>query len=305
MQIILAAILSFLLGSYLGGNYINGNQNSSFLVLFSAILVVGLLIMLYYNYQMSRIMINSIERKRKLTYWYWGVMLFLFAIYFSKEYPNLLQTYEKNSYGINQTQYIFLVNIGLFFLIGLLIYVVVFQQYSIKHISKDGIELEKAVEVKMLEKNTDIISRISRQLGALDEVINALDGMGYVDENLEYDTYVDLLERILYPISENQEEVVIQVCSLSDYESYMYKEKGYSKGMVKKAFYNLKDCGIIKVEDSIHIKYKLGGFQKFEEREAYIIVQLGTLYDIKIGELIYGYIKCFEALYSKYMDNEG
>lgn len=93
----------------------------------------------------------------------------------------------------------------------------------------------------------------------------------------------------------------IQVIDCEGYKRFMVKEKGYSAGLIKKALHNLADSGIISVEYGIHIKYKLAGIQHYEEKEVYIIIHLGTLFDIKIGELIYGYIKCFEALYSAYI----
>lgn len=189
----------------------------------------------------------------------------------------------------------------MFLIIGSILHAIVFQQYNIKSISKDGIELEKSVEITVLENSNTIISKISEQLGALDEIVYALYEIGYVKKDLKLCEYTNLLERILVPIAHGYEGVYIQVFDYTKYLKFMKQEKGYSTGLIKKVFYGYTECGIIPVEDGIHIKYKLAGIQEFNEKEVYITIELGTLFDIKIGELIYGYIKCFEALYSKYI----
>lgn len=300
-QTVLIALMCFVVGIYWGGNHIDFKQNGQFILYLIAVIVMGMLVLLYYNYQMARIKINPSVRRKQLTYWYWGMVGVLFLMYMYRHYSIFLASYEKNPFGINQEQYVILVNLVIVVVIGSVFYLILFQRYSIKNIGKDGIELEREIEVQVLQTNTDIISKIGQQLGALDEVVHQLDLMGYVDPYLDYESYINLMERILYPITEKLDEVYISVFSKKQYEDYMYKDKGYTTAMVKKASYNLKDCGIIKVEDSIHIKYKLANFQNYKEQEVYIIIQLGSLYDIKVGELIYGYIKCFEALYSKYL----
>ena len=285
------------------GNTIGVVGNRKLIYILGAIFVVACFIQLFYDYHLTRIHVNDERKNHILKKWYWGILGLIFACFYNYYYPIYIKSYKENIFGIDQNQYIFIVNISLFLVLGIFINQILFRNYSIKNIGKDGIELEcnEDINTLALETNTEMIRRMGEQLAALDEVVDALCELGYVDAKLEYSLYNDLLERVLQPITYDLEEVFIEVLSKDEYESFLRTEMKLPQYVIKKNNYLFAECGIIGIDDYIHIKFKLAEFHEFVERESYIVVKLDTLYDISVGELLYGYLKSFEALYSKYL----
>ncbi len=302
---LLFLLLGLIIGSIIGASIIDIKSFPSVLCLMACLLVLGIVVAISFVIDMSRFMIKPNKKRRYIIYIYWAFAFILFVLYYSLNCNNFELTYKTNILGIDQGQYIFLVNFIIFIVLGILIYQIIIQQYSIKNIGKGGVELERIVTndgLAALETNTDMVSSICKQLGALDEIVQYLYYQGYVDELLPYADYVDILGRILLPLSENHDDVIIQALTETDYTQYLNNEDSLSMGRIHKIVYELDKYGILKVEDTIHIKYKLAPFHEYTKNpNVYIIVRLGPLYDIKIGELIYAYVKSFEALYSKYV----
>ena len=61
-------------------------------------------------------------------------------------YDTYLKTYEKNIFGIDQRQYIVLINYLMFLLVALMIVGAMEGKFRVKNIGKDGIELERVIE---------------------------------------------------------------------------------------------------------------------------------------------------------------
>lgn len=302
---LLFLLLGLIIGGIIGASIIDMKSFPSVLCMMASILVLGIVVAISFEMDMSRFMIKANKKRRCMIYIYWAFAFILFALYYTLNCKKFVVTYKTNFLGIDQMQYIFLVNFIIFLVLGILIYQIIIQQYSIKNIGKGGVELERIVTndgLAALETNTDMVSSICKQLGALDEIVQYLYYQGYVDELLPYADYVDILGRILLPLSENHDDVIIQALTETEYAQYLNNDDFLSVGRIHKIVYELDKYGILKVEDTIHIKYKLAPFHEYTKYpNAYIIVKLGPLYDIKIGELIYAYVKSFEALYSKYV----
>ena len=275
------------MGGIIGACFIDITSFPSALSLMACVILIGILITISFEIDMSRFMIKADKKRRSIIYVYWAFAFIIFTLYYALNYEKFKVTYKTNIFGIDQMQYIYLVNFAIFLVLGILIYQIIIQQYSIKNIGKGGVELERIVTndgLAALETNTDMVSSICKQLGALDEIVQYLYYQGYVDDLLPYTDYVDILGRILLPLSENHDDVIIQALTESRYLAYLNHENSLSVGRIKK------------------ITYELDAFHEYKNHPyVYIVVKLGPLYDIKIGELIYAYVKSFEALYSKYV----
>ncbi len=302
---LLFLLVGLIIGGIIGACFIDITSFPSVLCLMACVILIGILITISFEIDMSRFMIKADKKRRSIIYVYWAFAFIIFTLYYALNYEKFKVTYKTNIFGIDQMQYIYLVNFAIFLVLGILIYQIIIQQYSIKNIGKGGVELERIVTndgLAALETNTDMVSSICKQLGALDEIVQYLYYQGYVDDLLPYTDYVDILGRILLPLSENHDDVIIQALTESRYLTYLNHENSLSVGRIKKITYELDKYGILKVEDTIHIKYKLAAFHEYKNHPyVFIVVKLGPLYDIKIGELIYAYVKSFEALYSKYV----
>ncbi|WP_167956305.1 hypothetical protein [Anaerosporobacter faecicola] len=298
-------LIGLVIGVILGAYHIEVAYFPSVLAMMACVLVLGIFMAINFEIDLSRFMIKADKKRQYTQYVYWAIVFLLFALYYNYNYEKFLKTYQRNIFGIDQRQYIFLVNFLIFLIMSIIIYQIIIQQYRIKNIGKGGVELERIVSndgLAALETNTDMVSSICKQLGALDEIVQYLYHQGYVDDRLPYKEYVGILDRILLPLSEKHDDVVIQAFTKKEYKEYLDHEVTLTTGRVKKIAYELDKYGILKVEDTIHIQYRLAAFHEYtKDPYVYIVVKLGPLYDIKIGELIYAYVKSFEALYSKYV----
>ncbi|MDO5293044.1 MAG: hypothetical protein Q4F05_09870 [bacterium] len=277
------------------------------LILIAAILILSIFIMFYYHYEYNRI---GIERRKSLKYlkhFYWGISFLCFVLYMKVVYARFLKTYDKNIFGIDQGQYILLINFILFFCFAYLLLQIITGGFRIKNIGKNGIELERVIEDNSIEKiqnNAEVVSDIYCELGELDKVVDYLFSINKLHQEISEPDYLSVLQLLLSSLVEGKKDIKITLYDDGSYKEYLSKEVGLSNREIKVLDYKYTKYGIIKVENGLHIRYDYAPFHGFatdQTKYCYIVIAFREIYDIEIGKLIYAYIKVFEALYSKYI----
>lgn len=231
-------------------------------------------------------------------------MFVAFSIYIALSYERYLATYEKNIFGINQSQYIIILNFLLFFLIGMIIYQFLAGGVRIKNIGKEGIELEQVIEensISAMQTSTELTSNIYFELGELDKVVDYLYSNQVIGPEITEEKYLNVLQTLLSSLVNDKDHVEIKVFNVNNYVNYLKDIVGLANREIKILNHNYKEYGIIRVENGIHIKYEFAPFHNFTSNSCYIVMEFSEIYDIETGKLIYAYIKVFEALYSKYL----
>ncbi|MDO5519341.1 MAG: hypothetical protein Q4G58_02495 [bacterium] len=273
----------------------------------AAILLISIFIMFYYHYEYNRIGIEKRRSFKYLKYFYWGVSFLLFLLYMKTVYGKFLTTYEKNILGIDQGQYIILVNFILFFLFAYLLLQLIAGGFRIKNIGKDGIELERVIEDNSIEKiqnNAEVVSAIYSELGELDKVVDYLFTINKLHQDISEPEYLNVLQLLLSSLVDGRKDIQITLYDAAAYQDYLNAEVGLSNQEINFLNYKYTKYGIIKVENGLHIRYDYAPFHGFateQTKYCYIVIGFNEIYDIEIGKLVYAYIKVFEALYSKYI----
>jgi membrane protease YdiL (CAAX protease family) len=115
-------------------------NDGNVLLFFSLIVLISSVIHIFYKRQCKLSgTIYELDNKSFKTFFY-SFSFVCFAIYYNMNKTFFSNTYSQNKFGIDQSQYILIINFIGYFLILTLIYTVLFKNYSLKKLGKDGIE---------------------------------------------------------------------------------------------------------------------------------------------------------------------
>lgn len=311
MAIIVFAILGFIfgiLGGYQVGQY---TMDMGYFMVACAVLliIVGTLVAIHYEYEYSR---RYVERKRitqLLRYWYWSVICLFFFIFYSVNRTSYLSTYKANMFGIDQEQYILIVNLLIFFLLGFVIYFIIVKDISIAKISKEGIEITSTQGLQVKEQENllltfeKMIHIFAERMLQLDEDVEYLKTKGFVSENFTMQEYLEILRCFLNLIEQEDETIMIDIVDENGLDPFLRDQLGISKrdrNHLKKKL--LQENKIFEFDENIFMKYQLGEFHnKISNRNIFIIIKTSNLYPKDFGRLIITFLAQFEALYAKYL----
>lgn len=272
------------------------------------VIVIGLITYFYYSYLMKHQTVAIESGQRVRHYWYWMMVVLLFFVYYMSNIERFKKTYSPNGLGIDQEQYIFLINGAIFVLAGLVVYYFMIRRFEIKSISitTAGIELSLPEVIAETQKeslniNTSLIRTISDHICKIDELIYYLSTINYISETIPLGQYIDILKSVLIPITEHYEEMSITVLTESEFEHYLVEELALKRRIVEKLQNILKNDEIYRYENELFLSYELAEFHNYSESvNIYIVIHIEELFADEVGQLIYTYINVFEALYSKY-----
>ena len=284
------------------------DDNSYFCVL--VVLIIGVALLSYIScYYLSKTKYISKESKRKfLKYWYWCFVVLLFISYYMCHFRTFLKTYRNNSYGIDQEQYILLVNFSLFLIVSIIIYYFIVRQFEVKSLSigTKGIELTVSEKLAETQKesliiNTNLIRTITDHICNIDSIIDYLSTINYVSNSINLIEYTNILKSVLLPITKNYEGVYITILIEEEFDAHLKNELCYSKREIEKIRSIIRKDEIFRLENDLFLEFELGEFHNYSEIESiYITIHVKDLYADEAGQLIYTYLRMFEALYSKY-----
>ena len=142
---LLFLLLGLIIGGIIGACLVDIKRFPSVLCMMACVFLIGILITISFEIDMSRFMIKADKKRRSIIYVYWAFAFIIFSLYYTMNYEKFKLTYKTNIFGLDQMQYIYLVNFTIFLVLGILIYQIIIQQYSIKNIGKGGVELERIV----------------------------------------------------------------------------------------------------------------------------------------------------------------
>lgn len=247
------------------------------------------------------------QTTRFLKQFYWVMSHVIFVFYMANTYDTYLKTYEKNIFGIDQRQYIVLINYLMFLLVALMIVGAMEGKFRVKNIGKDGIELERVIEetsIEAFKNNSEIVSKIYEELAELDKIVDFLFSVNQLSGEIEETEYLSQVEFLCKSLVSRSNSATIEVYNGSDYDEYLKTNLGLQKSEQKLLHYKFHKYNVIKVENGIHIKYEYAPFHNFlteTNKCYYIVLTLDDIIDINVGQLIYSYLKVFESLESKYI----
>ncbi len=284
------------------------SDNIIFSSVFIAIMGTALFAYSFLCYLCKGKFISAGNKKKFLKNGYWTFMMVLFLAYYFCHYKVFFQTYKQNSFGIDQEQYILLVNFGVFLCASIIIYYFIIRQFEIKElrIGTKGVELtvtEKLAESQKesLNINTSLIRTITDHICHIDGIINYLSTLNYVSSSIKLPEYTNILKSVLMPITKNYDGMSITVLLEEEFDSYMKKELGYRQREIEKIRSVIQKDEIYRYENDLFLEFELGEFHNYPDKvRIYIIIHVNELYADEAGQLIYTYLNVFEAIYSKY-----
>lgn len=299
------------------------------LIVLSISLLIILFIMIIFslwkyeelNYDFKTIIKATFSEKFKKIFFF-VISFVIFAFYYELNEDIFINTYSMNKFGINNEQFIFLINFSVFFLVYQVLYYTVFSNYYVKRVNKDGIELSREEELNEFITEFDKLKnnslKISKQYR--DIILNYNESVIFVTNYLE-----DLNNKRLIRenISSNEYLLYINECL----GSYLYKLYNIKFLLIQeenleeklKHYYELKKSEILEITsnldlDSIYNEYfeKEKIFMKVNilgtNSNIYIIIDTGSednIYPFELAKLTRNLIDYFEKLYLLfYLSNE-
>ncbi|BBF43932.1 hypothetical protein lbkm_2620 [Lachnospiraceae bacterium KM106-2] len=303
-SIILSSSLCLCIGIYLGRVIKRDNSIITDITVGVLIITLYIILFIYYKYEYNRIGIEEKEKNKYLKFIFWGMVFTLFCIFMVQTYEKFLESYKHNIFGIDQTQYIIILNFIIFMVLGAVVYQICTSKYNIKNISKDGIELERVIEnnnLEFMKTNTQLTENIYNELGELDKVVDFLISRGKLKKGMSEEEYLKIVDLLCSSLLRCNSKINTQIYSEIDYKSYLEIDEALGQRELKLLHARYEKYGIIKLENDLHIKYKYAAFHKFDSSACYIVMKFDEIFDIQIGRLLYAYIQVFEAIYSKYL----
>ncbi|MGG7177603.1 hypothetical protein ACQPU1_08430 [Clostridium paraputrificum] len=176
-------------------------------IIFAIGLLIEFLIKIYKKNTIKEILTNKFKKVSFFT-----ISFLLFNLYYSVNESNFIATYTQNKFGINNEQFILLINLAIFFIIYQIAYFTIFSDYYIKKINKDGFEISKEEMVdecinafdkvkedslSINKKYRDIINNFAASLPELQKFIFELDKNGNISDMVTYDDIVAYVDKCI------------------------------------------------------------------------------------------------------------
>ena len=298
--IIILSLLGFLLGITIGKS--NNFLSESILVIISIIIVIGLLIYIYIKVNIFNSLISSATKKKFKKYLYFTMVLLSFVMYYLYNKETFLKTYELNNFGINQGQYIFIVNFIGFFAIAFILYNLILKEYSLKKLSKNEIELSEELDIadkqsSLINKYEEIIKKYSQIICKIDRTMNYLDTEGLIRDDYEINEYIIIIEEFIKEFTLAINDISIIVKSSYSFESFAKDELGCNSFNIKKIKANIEENRVYVHNNRIYIMYG----SSIINDSMVLIIDMDNAYPGELGLLVYSYLFSVETSYSKYL----
>lgn len=277
--------------------------NYVYLILGSGIVIF---LMLYIYLVLNKKFTPNKLKERMVKNIYYAVSFLCFIIYYLCNKDRFLSTYSKNKIGINQEQFIILVNFIGYILIASLVYMLVFKNYIIKKLGRDGVEFEND-DANVSDKFYNVINRYEEMINSytnnlltIDAQMNALYEEGKV--NLEYtaNQYCSFITTFLKDFINELDDISIVVKPFSDFENFLKEFANCNIFDIKKIKTKVETNNVFSYKKRIYIYYK----SSLISEPITVIVDMEDLkydYPGDLGFLIYNYIYSVEVTYSKYL----
>ncbi|RMD03236.1 hypothetical protein D9O40_03585 [Clostridium autoethanogenum] len=294
---------------FCAGITIQGKFNWSFykndgqFISYSSI-VIFLLVVIYMYYRRLCKTSGDIYEidKKSFKYLFYAVSFMFFSLYYNINKKFFLNTYAKNKFGIEQEQYVLILNFIGYFLISTLIYTIVFKNYSLKKFGKDGIELEEEKTVadeqnSVINLYVDIIKEYSDILCELDCKMEEMYNEGFVRDDYTVEEYSVFLDDFLSSFTLKDSNLSIIIISMDEFDTFAKTELSYNRFALSKIKTNTHENKVYTCENRIFVEYHTTIIQA----SIMIIIESITTYPWDLGLLIYSYMVALETSYSKYL----
>lgn len=302
--IIILGVLGFLYGINIGQN--NNYLAKHILINICVVSVIGLLIYIYLKINIYNSFIAITDRRKLTKYIYFTLVLLLFVVYYLYNKDNFFNTYKINSIGIDQNQYIFIVNFMGFFIISFIFYNFILKDYSIKKLSKSEIELSEELDIadkqsSLINKYEEMIKNYSEVACKIDTKMDALNNENLIRNDYEIDEYIIVIEEFVKEFIIKNNDFSILVKSFDSFEEFARDELGCNSFKIKKIKANIEQNRVYVNNNRIYIMYK----SSIINDSIVVIIDMDNAYPGELGLLVYSYLLSVETSYSKYLIDIG
>ena len=299
--IIILSLLGFLYGVNLGQNknYIFGNN---ILIIIGIVSIIALLMYIYLKANVFNSFITSNSKKKLIKYIYFTIALMFFAVYYLYNKDNFLKTYKANTIGIDQNQYIFIVNFIGFFIIAFILYNLLFKEYFIKKLSRNEIELSEELDIadkqsNLINKYEEMIKNYSQVICKIDVKMDYLNNQNLIRNDYEINEYIILIEEFIKEFIIVNNDISIVVKSIGTFEKFAKDELECNSFQIKKIKINIERNRVYVHNNRIYIMYK----SSIINDSMVLVIDMDNVYPGELGLLVYSYLLSVETSYSKYL----
>lgn len=302
--IIIFMSMGFLIGLF-AGNVMGIDfykEDRNILLIMSVITNLVIFINIYHKQYCIKNHIETIFNRNNLKYVYFSITFFMFCLYYYINKENFINTYTQNELGIEQSQYIFITNFIGYLVITVILFYIVFNNYSIKKIGKSGIEFH--VEQSVIKEHNElvniyaeIIDNFSDHLCNIDNLMSELDNNNLIRDDYTLDEFIILIEDFLSSFMQQNNDLSIIVIPYDNFEHYGKTELYYNLFTLNKIKVNMYTNSVYVYNNVIFIKYPLS----LLNNSILVIVNCDRSYPSGLGILIYSYLITLETSYSRYL----
>ncbi|MDU6339849.1 MAG: hypothetical protein E6583_00795 [Clostridium sp.] len=298
--IIILGLLGFLYGINIGRG--NSYLIDNILIKLGIVISIGLLMYIYLKANIFNSLVASINEKKLIKYLYFLLVLLFFTIYYLHNKDNFINTYQINSIGIDQNQYIFIVNFIGFFLISFILYNLILKDYSIKRLSKNDIELSEELDVadqqsKLINKYEEIIQTYSQVVCNIDIKMNYLNNENLIRNDYEVEEYIIVIDEFIKEFILINKDISIVIKPYELFDEFAADELGCNSFNIRKIKFNIETNRVYTYKNRIYIMYK----SSIINNNIVLIIDMDNIYPGELGLLIYSYLSSVETSYSKYL----
>ncbi|KAJ49633.1 hypothetical protein BD780_001131 [Clostridium tetanomorphum] len=305
---LITLIISMVVGFCFGLKFSNGfnlefyKDDGQVLLLISIGIILITYVYIYYRHKCIMSHINLDIDTTSFKYIFYSLSFFIFALYYNLNKEYFFQSYSLNIFGIAQSQYIFIINFIGYFIITTIIYSIIFKEYSIKKIGKDGVEFETEksiaeIQNELINQYVTIIDDFSKNMCDIDKLMTELEDDNLIRDDYTLDEFILLLDGFLSLFICENTDLSIVLLPYNKFDEFLTNELSYNAFILKKVKTNMQNNYVYAYENKIFVKYYLSLFGDYIT----IIIDCLKTYPAGLGELLYSYIVALETSYSKHL----
>lgn len=298
---VLFMIIGFVVGAVSEIEFSNGFvfNNEFFLFILALLIFIISIIYCYIRYRCNKNGKYIEVDKISLKIIYYSLTFFVFSIYYMMQKSKFMNSYKNNIFGINQEQYIFCVNIFGYLIVATILFAILFNKYSMKKISKDGIELEEKVITNeqnyLITLYSKVINNFSDVICDVDTKMKEMDSHGFIRDDYTVDEYIIFIQEFVDLIMAEDSNISIIIKSYDAFSGFASKELLYNKFIIKKIEANIAKNKVFAYEKNIFVQYD----SQVVKNQIVFSINCSVNYPGDLGSLLYDYIVFIETIYLK------